>query len=125
MPVFKQPKPLKFTPDSPVEMHFHDSDETWIMMGGRGMAHMVDRDGKRMDFELEEGDIWMIEAGVDHGCDPITDEVRIFPFHFDTDLFLLRIGQVTHNAGKLVPDVANRLHAGFHNPFLQLAGNQI
>ena len=80
MAVYKKPKPVRFTPDNPVEMHFHDSDETWIMMGGRAISHMIDRDGNRKDFELEEGDIWMIEAGIEHGCNPITDEVFIFPF---------------------------------------------
>lgn len=80
MPVFRKPKPIRFTPERPVEMHFHDSDETWIMMGGRATAHMVARDGRKSDFVLEEGDIWMVEAGVEHGCDAITDEVLIFPF---------------------------------------------
>ena len=80
MPVYKNPKPLRFTPDTPVEMHFHDHDETWIMMGGSARAFMVDRDGKRSEFILECGDIWMVEAGVEHGCDPVDDEVLIFPF---------------------------------------------
>ncbi len=80
MPVYKNPKPLRFTPDTPVEKHFHDHDETWIIMGGRAKAFMVDRDGKRSEFVLEEGDIWMIEAGVEHGCEPMGDEVLIFPF---------------------------------------------
>lgn len=80
MPVFKKPQPLKFTPHTPVEMHFHDHDETWVMMGGRARAHAVDRDGQRHEFVLEQGDIWMVEAGVDHGCDPLDDEVLIFPF---------------------------------------------
>ena len=79
MPVFRKPKPIRFTPDKPVEMHFHDHDETWIIMGGKAVAHMVDRDGTKKDFDLEEGDIWMVEAGVDHGCDPV-GEVLIFPF---------------------------------------------
>jgi hypothetical protein len=80
VPVYKKPTPIRFTPDSPVEMHFHDSDETWVIMGGKAMAHMVDRDGNASDFVLEDGDIWMVEAGVEHGCDPITDEILIFPF---------------------------------------------
>jgi len=29
---------------------------------------------------LNAGDIWMIEAGIEHGCDPIDPEVLIFPF---------------------------------------------
>lgn len=81
MPLFKKPKPLHFTKDSPVEKHFHDQDETWVIMGGRARAHMVDRDGKHSEFLIEAGDIWMVEAGVEHGCDPIDDEgVDIFPF---------------------------------------------
>ena len=80
MAVYKKPEPLVFTPAKPVEMHFHDSDETWLMMGGKVLAHMVDRDGKSCDFELEEGDIWMVEAGVEHGCDVLTEEVLLFPF---------------------------------------------
>jgi len=80
MPVFKQPQPISFTPEHPVEMHFHDSDETWIIMGGRAMAHSVDREGQGQSFELSAGDIWMVEAGVEHGCDPIGGSVLIFPF---------------------------------------------
>ena len=80
MPVYKNPKPYSFTPESPVEMHFHDSDETWVIMSGKCLAHSVDRDGKHEDFMLEEGDIWMVEAGIEHGCDPIDGEVLIFPF---------------------------------------------
>lgn len=80
MPLFKNPKPLHFTKDSPVEKHFHDQDETWVVMGGRARAFMVDRDGKRSEFMIEAGDIWMVEAGVEHGCDPIDDDgVDIFP----------------------------------------------
>jgi len=80
MAVFKRPQPLRFTKQTPVEMHFHDHDETWVMMGGRAKARAVGRDGKREEFILEPGDIWMIEAGVEHGCEPIDDEVLIFPF---------------------------------------------
>jgi mannose-6-phosphate isomerase-like protein (cupin superfamily) len=60
MPVFKQPKPIKFTPQTPVEMHFHDHDETWVVMGGRARAHAVGRDGKREEFVLEAGIITSI-----------------------------------------------------------------
>ena len=79
MPVYKKPKPYRFSEDKPVEKHFHDHDETWVIMAGRCRAFMVDRDGNRSEFELEEGDIWMVEAGVEHGCEP-TGEVAIFPF---------------------------------------------
>lgn len=80
MPLYRNPKPIRFTPTHPVEKHFHDYDETWIIMGGSARAYMIDRDGERHEFVLNERDIWMIEAGVEHGCDPITPEILIFPF---------------------------------------------
>lgn len=80
MPVYKHPKPIEFTPEKPVEKHFHDHDETWVMMGGRAKAFMIDREGRRSEFVLEEGDIWMVEAGVEHGCEPSGGSVLIFPF---------------------------------------------
>jgi len=80
MPVYKDWKPYKFTPQKPVEMHFHDHDETWLIVRGKCRAIMVDRDGKRHEFDLEEGDIWMVEAGVEHGCTPYEEGVDIFPF---------------------------------------------
>lgn len=76
MTVYTNPEPLRFT--SHVEKHFHDHDETWFIMGGKAKALMIDRSGKRSEFLLEKGDIWMVEAGVEHGCDPI-GEVLIFP----------------------------------------------
>ena len=81
MALYRKPQPLRFTPASPVEMHFHDHDETWIMMGGKGIATMIDRDGETTEFEIEDGDIWMVEAGVEHGVMPTTDELLIFPFN--------------------------------------------
>ena len=79
MVVYKNARPNKHTAQMPVEKHFHDHDETWVIMGGKARAFMVDRAGRRSEFILEKGDIWMVEAGVEHGCDPI-DEVLIFPF---------------------------------------------
>lgn len=81
MALYRKPDPYRFTPESPVEMHFHDHDETWIVMGGKGRATMVDQFGKRSEFDIEEGDIWMVEAGVEHGVMPTTDELLIFPFN--------------------------------------------
>ncbi len=80
MPVFKQPKPIHFTPEKPVEKHFHDCDETWIVMGGACRGFLVGRDGKEESFPLTAGDIWMVEAGIEHGCDPDEGGVDIFPF---------------------------------------------
>jgi len=80
MPLYRSPKPIHFTPERPVEKHFHDYDETWIIMGGSAHAFMVDRDGTRSEFEIKDGDIWMIEAGVEHGCEPLGEGILIFPF---------------------------------------------
>ncbi|MFH1744110.1 MAG: hypothetical protein ABIH23_34335 [bacterium] len=81
MVFYKNPQPIHFSQENPVEVHFHDHDETWIIMGGRAKAFMIDRDGKRSEFMLEQGDIWMVEAGVEHGCDPVDEEgILIFPF---------------------------------------------
>lgn len=80
MPVYKNPKPIHFTADKPVEKHFHDHDETWLITRGRAQAFMIDRSGRRSEFILEAGDIWMIEVGIEHGCDPVgPDGVDIFP----------------------------------------------
>lgn len=80
MAFYNKPTPIRFTPERPVEVHFHDHDETWVVMGGKGLATMIDRQGEKTEFEIEEGDIWMVEAGVQHGVMPSTDELLIFPF---------------------------------------------
>lgn len=80
MPVFRQPRGHLFTPGNPVEMHFHDEDETWLVQEGRCRARQVDRDGKEEVFDLAAGDVWMVEAGVMHGCRPAPEGCRIFPF---------------------------------------------
>ncbi len=80
MPVYKQPQAIHFTPENPVEKHFHDHDETWVVAGGRCKAFMIDHAGNHEEFVLEAGDIWMVEAGVEHGCEPAEGGVDIFPF---------------------------------------------
>ena len=81
MPVFKQPRGINFTTEMPVEKHFHDHDETWVVMEGQANAYMIDRHGERSEFLIEKGDIWMVEAGIEHGCAPDPDEgVVLFPF---------------------------------------------
>ncbi len=59
-----------YTKDNPVEMHFHDEDETWVI-----------QQGEESQFSLEAGDIWMIEAGVQHACEPGEQGCTIFPFY--------------------------------------------
>ncbi len=80
MAVYRKPEPIHFTPETPVEKHFHDSDETWVIMGGRCKAFMIGLDGKHEEFDLEAGDIWMVETGVEHGCTPYEEGCDIFPF---------------------------------------------
>jgi oxalate decarboxylase/phosphoglucose isomerase-like protein (cupin superfamily) len=49
------------------EKHFHDHDETWIILKGTGIGFWIDHEGKREEFDLEAGDVWMIPAGYEHG----------------------------------------------------------
>lgn len=51
------------------EKHFHDYDETWLILSGRGTGYWIDQDGVREDFNLESGDVWMIPAGFEHGSE--------------------------------------------------------
>ena len=37
------------------EKHFHDHDETWLILKGSGTGFWIDHDGKREDFVLEAG----------------------------------------------------------------------
>ena len=55
------------------EKHFHDHDETWVILRGRGTGYWMDRTGKREAFELEAGDVWMIPVGYEHGSDGFKD----------------------------------------------------
>lgn len=80
MAIYKNPKPNFHPCGEQVEKHFHDHDETWFIMDGRAKAYMVDREGQYHEFILEKGDVWMIEAGVEHGCEALEEGVAIFPF---------------------------------------------
>jgi hypothetical protein len=59
----------KGAPAPNAEKHFHDYDQTWIVLSGRGTAYWIDHSGKREDFVLEAGDVWMTPAGYEHGSD--------------------------------------------------------
>src|SRR5688572_16511800 len=56
-------------PVTDVEKHFHDYDETWMVLGGHGVAYWIDHNNNREEFVLEEGDVWLIPAGYEHGSD--------------------------------------------------------
>lgn len=49
------------------EKHFHDHDETWLVLGGRAQTYWIDYDGQREEFELEDGDAWLVPVGYEHG----------------------------------------------------------
>jgi 2-desacetyl-2-hydroxyethyl bacteriochlorophyllide A dehydrogenase len=49
------------------EKHFHEHDETWLMLEGQAVGFWIDLDGKKELFELQAGDAWMIPAGFEHG----------------------------------------------------------
>ena len=51
------------------EKHFHDHDETWLILKGEGTGYWIDPEGHREEFALTEGDVWMIPAGFEHGTD--------------------------------------------------------
>ena len=46
--------------------HFHDHDETWIILKGKGTSYWIDPAGSGVEFLLEEGDVWMIPVGYEH-----------------------------------------------------------
>ena len=62
------------------EKHFHDSDETWIILKGKGLVYEVDRKGNRSEFEVEAGDVWMIEVGHEHGGKALTPDFKVAVF---------------------------------------------
>jgi len=63
------------------EKHFHDFDETWVILKGNGNGYWLDHEGNREDFDLEEGDVWMIPAGYEHGSEgPNSEDFTISTF---------------------------------------------
>jgi hypothetical protein len=64
------------------EKHFHDHDETWIILKGKGTGYWIDHDGRREEFVLEAGDVWMVPAGYEHGSvGPNSDDFAIAVFN--------------------------------------------
>lgn len=58
------------------EKHFHDHDETWVILEGKGTGYWIDAGGKFAEFELIKGDVWMIPAGYEHGSNGFKDTGR-------------------------------------------------
>ena len=64
------------------EKHFHDHDETWIILKGKGIGFWINHTGNCEEFELEAGDVWMIPAGYEHGSvDCNSDDFNIAVFN--------------------------------------------
>lgn len=64
------------------EKHFHDHDETWLIISGTGTGYWIDHEGNRSSFNLEAGDVWMIPAGFEHGSEgPNSDDFTISVFN--------------------------------------------
>ncbi len=59
------------------------------------------------------------------GLDDGLVELGVLALHHQLHLLAAGQGQVTHDPWQLVPDVADRLHPGLHDPFLQLGGDQV
>ncbi len=56
------------------EKHFHDHDETWLILKGKGTGYWIDHSGQREEFELAAGDVWMIPTGFEHGSEGFSAE---------------------------------------------------
>lgn len=68
---------------------------------------------------------YQVRQWIFDGLDDCLVEFGLLPLHLDTDFLPTLDSQVPYDAGKLAPDVANRLHPGFHHPLLQLGGDEV
>ena len=84
MPLIKKGQNvLTFTPSNPIERHFHNHDEAWIVLEGRATAKLTTKEGST-EFVLEPGDVWMIEIGEEHEAVPIDEVFKIMYIHGTT-----------------------------------------
>ncbi len=84
------------------EKHFHDHDETWLIVAGTGDGYWIDHDGRREDFALEAGDVWMIPAGYEHGSvGPNSEDFTVAPFGGTMAPGCQPPGPLLHGAGRL------------------------
>lgn len=79
------------------EKHFHDHDETWVILQGKGTGYWINRTGKRKEFELEAGDVWMIPVGYEHGSDGFEDTGK------NSNDFMIAIFSATQPEGSHKP----------------------
>jgi|GEM_PF-248672 len=64
------------------EKHFHDHDEIWLIQEGQGTGYYIDFQGKRSEFTLHAGDVWMIPTGYEHGSNgPNSEDFTINVFN--------------------------------------------
>ena len=63
--------------------------------------------------------------GIFDGFDDGPVQFGVLALHLEPDLLAAAESQIPHRAGKFAPDVADRLHAGFHDFFLQFGGDEI
>ena len=59
------------------------------------------------------------------GFDDGLVEFGLLAFHLDVYLLAATERDIAHGARELCPDIADGLHAGLHNFFLQLGSNQV
>ncbi len=79
------------------EKHFHDHDETWLILSGNGTSYWIDHAGVRTDFELAAGDVWMVPAGYEHGSDGLPGTGR------NSEDFTIQVCYGTVPSGSHVP----------------------
>lgn len=64
------------------EKHYHEHDEAWLILAGKGTGYWIDPQGKREEFVLEKGDVWMIPVGYEHGSEgPNSEDFKIAVVH--------------------------------------------
>ena len=101
-----------------------DNDMTAFVEGVQG-----DAAGFRLagSAALLRGFQTVIGGVADHMGQRVLDQFQHLPVelgigaeHFQLDLFRQFTGEVAHQTRQLVPRIADRLHAGFHHPFLEV-----
>lgn len=86
------------------EKHFHDHDETWLILKGRGTGYWIDHEGQREAFELAAGDVWMIPAGYEHGSQgPNSEDFEINVFNGTMPLGCHAMGHYYVEKEKYIP----------------------